>query len=75
MSNESLSPSRKYADKLREAMGATLSDPIEFRGECSLTVLDTTQLLAVCRHARDELGFDMLTDVSSVDHYGSDPQI
>ena len=55
-------------------MGAALSEPMEFRGECSLTVLDASQLLAVCRHARDELGFDMLTDLSSVDHYGSDPR-
>lgn len=74
MSNESPLPARKYAEKLREAMGAALSEPLEFRGECSLTVLDATQLLAVCRHARDELGFDMLTDLSSVDHYGSDPR-
>ena len=64
MSNESLSPARKYADNLREAMGAALSEPMEFRGECSLTVLDASQLLAACRHARDELGFDMLTDLS-----------
>ena len=46
---------------------------MEFRGECSLTVLDasTARKIASCR---DELGFDMLTDLSSVDHYGSDPR-
>ena len=59
---------------LLEAMGSSLSEPMEFRGECSLTVFDASKLLEVCRHARDVLGFDMLTDLSSVDHYGTDPR-
>jgi NADH-quinone oxidoreductase subunit C len=51
-----------------------LSDPVEFRGEITLTVLDASRIEAVCRSAKDVLGFNLLTDLSSVDNYGEDPR-
>ena len=45
----------------------------EFRGETSLTVpLD--QIAAVCRTCKEELGFNVLLDISSVDHFGEEPR-
>lgn len=43
----------------------------EFRGEQTLSVV-AERLHDVARFCRDELGFDMLLDVSSVDHFGEE---
>lgn len=64
----------ELAQRLRELHGDILSDPVEFRGEISLTVLDASRIEAVCRSAKDVLGFNLLTDLSSVDNYGDDPR-
>ena len=45
----------------------------DFRGEISLTV-ELSALHAICLFARDSLGFDYLVDISSVDHFGSEPR-
>ena len=45
----------------------------EFRGEKSLSV-KIESLPEMCRFCRDELGFDYLIDISSVDHFGSYPR-
>ncbi len=45
----------------------------EFRGE--LTVYVTReQFRDIARHCKDVLGFDYLIDISSVDHFGTDPR-
>jgi NADH-quinone oxidoreductase subunit C len=60
--------------KLREKFGEILSAPAEFRGETTLLLSDPGQIANVCAFARNELGFDYLVDVSSVDNYGEDPR-
>lgn len=45
----------------------------QFRGETTLT-LQPDSLFNVCQHCRDQLGFDYLIDISSVDHMGEDPR-
>lgn len=45
----------------------------EFRGETSLTV-PLEQVQAVCRTCKEELGFNVLLDISSVDHFGEEPR-
>lgn len=64
----------EFAAQLREAFPEGLSQPVEFRGEITLTVLDAEKITEVCQHARVKLGFDMLLDLSSVDNYGEDPR-
>lgn len=44
-----------------------------FRGENSLTIKLET-LAAFCTFCRDELGFDYLVDISSIDHLGESPR-
>ncbi|HEY5814561.1 MAG TPA: NADH-quinone oxidoreductase subunit C [Terrimicrobiaceae bacterium] len=45
----------------------------EFRGERALSV-KIESLQDLCRYCRDELGFDYLIDISSVDHFGDYPR-
>jgi NADH-quinone oxidoreductase subunit C len=58
---------------LRERFGAKLLETCEFRGERTVRVtLDgLTGLLEACRK---EFGYEMLIDVSSLDHFGRDPR-
>lgn len=58
---------------LVDRYGASLIDSFEFRGEQTVKVLAGSlhQILHFCRH---ELGYDMLIDISSIDHFGDDPR-
>lgn len=62
------------AKQLKARFGDLISEPTEFRGEVSLKVADGERIAEVCTFAREELGFDYLVDVSSVDNYGEDPR-
>ena len=62
------------AKKLREKFGDLISPPTEFRGEITVTLADAERIVEVCAFAKKQLGFDFLTDVSSVDNYGNDPR-
>lgn len=65
---------RELALKLNEKFGTILSDPAEFRGEITLVLNSAEKIQEVCAVAKQELGFDFLVDVSSVDNYGEDPR-
>ena len=45
----------------------------EFRDEISLQV-PLEEIESVCRTCRDDLGFNVLVDISSVDHFGEEPR-
>ncbi|PYK57171.1 MAG: NADH-quinone oxidoreductase subunit C [Verrucomicrobia bacterium] len=64
----------ELARKLRDQFGDLLSEPKEFRGEITLKLLDAEKIADVCGFAKEELGFDYLVDISSVDNYGDDPR-
>ncbi len=64
----------EHAQRLQELHGDLLSGPVEFRGEITLTVRDAARIEEVCRTAKEVLGFNLLTDLSSVDNYGDDPR-
>src|SRR6218665_25470 len=61
------------ATKLRETFGEKVLGTVEFRGEQTLSIAlaDVYDVLLKCR---DELGYELLLDVSSVDHFGDDPR-
>jgi NADH-quinone oxidoreductase subunit C len=46
----------------------------EFRGEVTYTVAEKAEIKGVLAFAKAELGFDFLTDVSSVDNFGEEPR-
>lgn len=60
----------KFIDKFGELFSA----PTEFRNETTLILKDPERIIEVCSFARQELGFDYLVDLSSVDNYGEDPR-
>ena len=45
----------------------------DFRGETTLE-LALAQIESACRFAKDQLGFDFLADLSSVDNFGDEPR-
>jgi NADH-quinone oxidoreductase subunit C len=62
-------------DLIKSKFPAAVRDTIEFRGETTL-VIEPAALIAVATFLRDEasLGFDLLSDVSAVDHYPDRPR-
>jgi NADH-quinone oxidoreductase subunit C len=59
--------------QLRELFGTNVLETVEFRGEQTLRV-ELGALHEVLAKCRNELGYEMLLDVSSLDHFGDDPR-
>jgi NADH-quinone oxidoreductase subunit C len=59
--------------RLQEAFGAKILKTVEFRGEQTLYV-EALALHGVLAKCRKELGYEMVLDISSVDHFGEDPR-
>jgi NADH-quinone oxidoreductase subunit C len=64
----------ELAQKLRAAFPDLISEPMEFRGEITMTIADAERVPDVCRFAKQELAFDYLVDITSIDNYGDDPR-
>jgi NADH-quinone oxidoreductase subunit C len=58
---------------LGESLGSKIQERIEFRGETTF-VIDRTDIRDVARFCKQELGFDYLLDISSVDNFGTEPR-
>jgi len=58
---------------LGKLFGAKLREKGEFRGETTYTIL-AGDLREVARFCRDELSFDYLIDITSIDNFGEDPR-
>ena len=71
MSASSLS--QEHASKLSAQFGADILSTTEFRGETTVTVA-AARIHDVALFCRDSLGYDMLLDLCSVDHFGNDPR-
>ena len=58
---------------LTKFLGEKLQEKIEFRGETTLVILpaDLREVAKVCR---DDLSFNYLLDISSVDNFGEEPR-
>ena len=61
------------ATKIEEAFGADVFAKKEFRGETTLSI-HSTRLHEIALYCRDTLGYNLLLDICSVDHYGSHPR-
>jgi NADH-quinone oxidoreductase subunit C len=60
-------------DSFGQLLGAKLQERIEFRGETSF-VIAASDIREVAKFCKEELSFDYLLDISSVDHYGTEPR-
>lgn len=58
---------------LSQLFGKKILERIEFRGETTF-VIDPRDLREVTRFCKEELSFDYLLDISSVDNFGSEPR-
>jgi NADH-quinone oxidoreductase subunit C len=66
--------SLEQAQKIKAKFGDLISEPAEFRGEITLTIADAAKIVDVCRYAKNDLDFNYLVDISSLDNYGDDPR-
>jgi NADH-quinone oxidoreductase subunit C len=62
------------AKKLKAKFGDLISEPLEFRGEATVTLTDAEKIEEVCLYAKNDLDFNYLVDISSLDNYGDDPR-
>jgi NADH-quinone oxidoreductase subunit C len=58
---------------LSQLFGAKLLEKTEFRGETTFTIA-ASDLREVARFCRDEVSFDYLLDITSIDHFGEEPR-
>tara|TARA_R110000850_G_scaffold22504_3_gene66633 strand:- start:2940 stop:3512 length:573 start_codon:yes stop_codon:yes gene_type:complete len=65
--------SNTFISSLQSEFSEAILDTIEFRGEHTL-IIEKSKALEIFRHCRDELGFDYLIDISSLDNLGEEPR-
>jgi NADH-quinone oxidoreductase subunit C len=51
----------------------SISKVAEFRGETTLYV-NRAEIAGICKLAKEELGFDYLKDITSIDNFGEEPR-
>jgi NADH-quinone oxidoreductase subunit C len=66
--------SPEAAKKLKAKFGDLISEMPEFRGESSVFLIDAEKIAEVCTYAKNDLDFNYLVDITSIDNYGDDPR-
>ena len=69
-----LSGALELAQRVAGRFGDLISSPTEFRGEITLRISDIERMPEVCAFARNDLAFNYLVDITSIDNYGDDPR-
>jgi NADH-quinone oxidoreductase subunit C len=59
--------------KLKEKFASSILDVKEFRGEVTVTI-KKEDVVEVCRFLKENLQYNLLTDVTAVDYLGKDPR-
>ncbi|MEE2615820.1 MAG: NADH-quinone oxidoreductase subunit C [Verrucomicrobiota bacterium] len=65
---------KQLAKKIQRQFKEITSDAIEFRGEFTVEILDANQISEVCRYAKEQLDFDYLVDLCSIDNDDETPR-
>jgi len=65
--------SEDLLERLGQSFGSKIQNKTEFRGETSYAV-DANDLREIANLCRDELSFDYLIDITSIDNYGEEPR-
>ena len=64
----------ELAAQIQNRFGAWVDGPTEFRGEATLVVRDPERIVEVCRYAKEDQGYNLLLDITGIDHLGEDPR-
>jgi NADH-quinone oxidoreductase subunit C len=64
---------QQLLDSLGKLFGPKIKSTTKFRGETTFTILPA-DLHEVAKFCRDELSFDYLVDITSIDHFGEEPR-
>ena len=65
--------SQELITSLGEKLGSKVQARTEFRGETSFTIA-ASDLREIATFCRDELSFDYLIDITSIDNFGEEPR-
>ena len=65
--------SQELLDSLGKSFGEKIHNKFEFRGETTCTIA-ASNLREIAQFCRDELSFDYLIDITSIDNFGEDPR-
>ena len=65
--------SQDILDSLSKSFGQQLQDKTEFRGEITYTI-SPEHLRDLAKYCRDDLSFDYLLDITSIDNFGEEPR-
>lgn len=60
-------------EALQSTFGESILSTVEFRGEHT-AIVEKAKAKAVLQHCRDELSYDYLIDISSLDNFGEEPR-
>tara|TARA_R110002096_G_scaffold215310_6_gene403064 strand:- start:631 stop:1203 length:573 start_codon:yes stop_codon:yes gene_type:complete len=63
----------EVVDALKSQFGTAIQKTVDFRGEQTV-VVDPSSGKAILKYCRDELAFDCMVDISSLDHFGQEPR-
>jgi NADH-quinone oxidoreductase subunit C len=63
----------RAVQELQEKFATAVLEVKEFRGETTVTIRKES-VVEVCRHLRDSLGYNLLTDLTAVDYLGREPR-
>src|SRR5947199_10443751 len=63
----------ELVDSLGKAFGEKIQAKTEFRGETTYTIA-ASDLREIAKFCRDELSFDYLLDITSIDNLGEEPR-
>ena len=69
-----MATSKEMAERLSTRFSGRVSDAAEFRGEITVRVVEASRIAEVMAFAKSDLGFDLLLDISGVDHLGKEPR-
>ena len=64
---------QELLNSLSKLLGPKLQDKTEFRGETTYTILPGN-LREIAKFCRDDLSFDYLIDITSIDNFGEEPR-
>src|SRR6187399_3681388 len=60
-------------ERLRQEFGAGIGEAFEFRSSHSVNI-EAAQIVKVCSWLKHSASFEMLSDLSGVDHLGEEPR-